>query len=299
MDIVHIDELVVQSRQPRGREGKSVKTSAILHGDPSRLDNFNFRILYDEAGDIYSPRHHHNFCQFYYMLEGDYDFGQTGHAKEGWLVYVPEGAFYGPQSGTPHTRIAVQFGGPAGSGFLDAKQHSQAFEELKQLGVFEKGIFKRNPDVPGPRAQDSYEAIWEHVRQRPIGYPEPQYPNPIFMNPAGFAWEPVQGLAGVDQKVLGILSSAHLKAACYRLQPGATFTAQGRAAYIVLSGGGSVDGNGYRKLSTVYLEDGEQARITADEITELVQFGLPTLDQISTEPPAPRVESGEETYATA
>ena len=137
------------------------------------------------------------------------------------------------------------------------------------------------------------------MRQRPIGYPEPQYPNPIFMNPAGFAWEPVAGVAGVDQKVLGILSSAHLKAACYRIQPGATFTLRGRDAYIVLSGGGSVDGDGYRKLSTVYLEDGEQARITADEVTELVQFGLPTLDQISPEPPAPRVESDEETYATA
>ena len=36
MDIVHIDELVVQSRQPRGREGKQVKTSAIMHGDPDR-----------------------------------------------------------------------------------------------------------------------------------------------------------------------------------------------------------------------------------------------------------------------
>ena len=43
MKIVHIDELPVQSRQPRGREGKSVKTSAIMQGDPSRLDNFNFQ----------------------------------------------------------------------------------------------------------------------------------------------------------------------------------------------------------------------------------------------------------------
>jgi hypothetical protein len=300
MKIVHIDELPVQSRQPRGREGKSVKTSIIMQGDPSRLDNFNFRILYDEAGDIYSPRHHHNFCQFYYMLDGDYDFGQTGHAKQGWLVYVPEGAYYGPQSGTPHTRIAVQFGGPSGSGFLEPRQHTQAFEELKQLGVFEKGIFKRHADVPGRRTQDSYEAIWEHVRQRPIGYAEPQYANPIFMNPAGFPWEPVDGSAGTDQKVLGILSSARLKAASYRLQPGATFSASGRGMYTVLSGTGSVTGNGYRKLSTVYLEDGEEATFTAAELTEMVQFGLPTLDQISKQPPAPRVEEpSENTYATA
>jgi hypothetical protein len=298
MRIVHIDELPVQSRQPRGREGKSVKTSAIMHGDPSRLDNFNFRILYDEAGDIYSPRHHHNFCQFYYMLEGDYDFGQTGHAKEGWLVYVPEGAFYGPQSGTPHTRIAVQFGGPAGSGFLDAKQHTAAFEQLKQLGVFEKGIFKRNPDVPGPRAQDSYEAIWEHVRQRPIGYPDPQYANPIFMNPAGFPWAPVEGAPGVDQKLLAVLTSAQLKAACYRIAPKATFAASGRAVLIVLSGTGSVDGNGYRTLSTVYLDEGETAEFVADEVTEIVQFGLPTLGQISSEPPTPRAVD-EAAYASA
>ena len=154
---------------------------------------------------------------------------------------------------------------------------------------------------PAGGAQDSYEAIWEHVRQQPIGYPEPQYANPIFMNPAGFPWEPVEGSAGTDQKVLGVLSSAHLKAASYQLYgSGATFSASGRGMYIVLSGTGSVGGNAYRKLSTVYLEDGEEAAFTAAELTEMVQFGLPTLDQISTEPPAPRVEEpSENTYATA
>lgn len=288
MRIVHIDELPVQSRQPRGREGKSVKTSIIMHGDPERLDNFNFRILYDEAGDIYSPRHHHNFCQFYYMLEGDYDFGQSGHAKPGWLVYVPEGAYYGPQSGTPHTRIAVQFGGPAGSGFLDSRQHAAAFEDLKNHGVFENGIYKRNPDFPGPREQDSYEAIWEHVRKRPIGYPEPQYPNPIFFNPAGFPWEPSDKSPGVQQKLLGVVSSARLRAAMFKVEKGATFTADGRGIYIVLSGAGSIGGDGYRKLSTLYLDEAETADVVADETTEIVLFGLPTLAQIAAEPPAPR-----------
>jgi hypothetical protein len=120
------------------------------------------------------------------------------------------------------------------------------------------------------------------------------------MNPAGFPWEPVEDSAGTDQKVLGVLSSAHLKAASYRLQPGATFSASGRGMYIVLSGTGSVTGNAYRKLSTVYLEDREEATFTAAELTEIVQFGLPTLDQISKQPPAPRVEEpSENTYATA
>jgi len=288
MRIVHIDELPVQSREPRGRQGKSVKTSIIMGGDPSRPDNFNFRILYDEAGDIYSPRHHHNFCQFYYMLEGDYDFGQSGKAPEGWMVYVPEGAFYGPQSGTPHTRIAIQFGGPSGSGFLDPKQHSEAFEDLKNYGVFEKGIFKRNADVEGPRAQDSYEAIWEHVRKRPIGYPEPQYMNPIFMNPKAFPWAPVPGAPGVAEKVCGVVSSAELKVACYQVQPGSQFTADGRGMLIVLSGSGAVGDVDYRRLSTVYLEEGESIDFSADETTELVYFGMPTLDRISPEPPPAR-----------
>ena len=298
MRIVHIDDLPRQSRPPRGREGKSVKTSIIMQGDPERLDNFNFRILYDEAGDIYSPRHHHNFCQFYYMLEGDYDFGQAGHAQQGWLVYVPEGAWYGPQSGTPHTRIALQFGGPAGSGFLDSKQHTAAFEDLKNFGVFEKGIFKRNPGVPGPASQDSYEAIWEHVRQRPIGYAQPQYANPIFMNPAAFPWEPTDA-DGVEHKLLAVLSSAHLKAACYRIQDGASLRAEGRGMFIVLSGKGSIDGNPYRKLSTVYVDEGETAQIAAVEETELVQFGMPTLSQIADEPPAPHTDEADQTFPSA
>ena len=74
-------------------------------------------------------------------------------------------------------------------------------------------------------------------------------------------------LRSLHSDLLAVLTSAQLKAACYRLAPQAAFTATGRAIFIALSGAGSVDGEGYRKLSTVYLDDGEEAEFVADEIT--------------------------------
>jgi hypothetical protein len=283
MKIVHIDELPVQSRQPRGREGKSVKTSIIMQGDSSRRDNFNFRILYDEVGDIYSPRHHHNFCQFYYMLDGDYDFGQTGHAKQGWLVYVPEGAFYGPQSGTPHTRIAVQFGGPSGSGFLDARQHTQAFEELKQLGVFEKGIFKRNADVPGQRTQDSYEAIWEHVNKRKLVYPKPRYGEAILMKPDNFEWEPSAAERGVSKKQLCAFSERNLQLSVLKVEPGARGAVPSRVGIqvgFVLQGAGAANGEPLRRHSA--FSGREEFVLTSDEGMEVLIVGLPVFAENET-----------------
>src|SRR5438552_915000 len=164
MKLVHIDELPVKYKQSRGREGTTQSKLIMTGDDPNRPDNFSFRIIRAE-GDRFSPRHHHNFAQFYYVLEGEPSFGPHAQLRPGWLGYVPEGTWYGPLKGPPHTLIVLQHGGPSGLGIIGFDQHTEAFEALKKTGVFEKGIYRPTPspgEAPG-KAQDSYEAIWEYV----------------------------------------------------------------------------------------------------------------------------------------
>ena len=276
MKIVHIDELPVNYRQSRGREG-TTQSSIIMTGeDANSPDNFSFRIIRAE-GDRFSPRHHHNFAQYYYVLEGEPSFGPHAELKPGWLGYVPEGTWYGPLKGPPHTLIVLQHGGPSGLGMIGFDQHSEAFEALKKTGVFEKGIYRPNPAVEGSssKGQDSYEAIWEHVRQRSIVYPEPEYLSSILINTGIFPWSPVEGQLAVQERAFGSFTSCQYRAAAYKLEEGAKFVAKGRGMFIVLRGRGSVGEVPYRKLSCLYLEGHEQETLTVDEPSEILFLGLP------------------------
>jgi quercetin dioxygenase-like cupin family protein len=282
MKIVHIDELPVNYRQSRGREG-TTQSSIIMTGEDSNSpDNFSFRIIRAE-GDRFSPRHHHNFAQYYYVLEGEPSFGPHAELKPGWLGYVPEGAWYGPLKGPPHTLIVLQHGGPSGLGMIGFDQHSEAFEALKKTGVFEKGIYRPNPGLEGSssKGQDSYEAIWEQVRQRPIVYPEPEYLGSILINTGIFPWVPVDGQSAVQKRAFGSFTSCEYQAAAYKLDGGAQLIARGRGMFIVLSGGGSFGEASYRKLTCLYLECREQVTLVADEPSEILFLGLPEVASIT------------------
>lgn len=278
MKIVHnIDNLPVGHRQPRGREG-AVKTSLIMGGDYTRLDNFSCRIIISEAGR-FSPRHRHNFAQFYYCLDGETTFGDA-KLTEGWLGYMPEGTWYGPQTGPAHTLIAFQHGGPSASGIMGYQQHTDSFEELKAKGRFEKGLYYPN-DAPADYVpQDGYEAIWENLRGRKLEYPEPQYSGPINMNTKAFPWQPIEEMPGVDRKLFGIYTSCEYGAGAYRIAPGAAYTAKGRCMYIVLAGSGKIGDESYARLSAIFLDSGEDARFIAESETELLAISMPSHDDI-------------------
>jgi hypothetical protein len=276
MKMVHIDELPVKYRQSRGREGTTQSSLIMTGDDPNKPDNFSFRIIRAEA-DRFSPRHHHNFAQFYYVLEGEPSFGPNASLQPGWLGYVPEGTWYGPLKGPAHTLIVLQHGGPSGLGIIGFDQHTDAFEALKKIGVFEKGIYR---PTPGPaeaalKAQDSYEAIWEHIRKRPAVYPEPQYGSSILINTNIFPWTPLPGFPGVQERAFGTFTSCKYGAAGYELEPGANFVAAGRGMYIVLCGRGSIADGTFRKLTCLFLDTGERETFCAAETTEILFLGLP------------------------
>ncbi|HEX4077565.1 MAG TPA: hypothetical protein VHX61_01650 [Rhizomicrobium sp.] len=59
---------------------------------------------------------------------------------------------------------------------------------------------------------------------------------------------------------------------------GSVYEASGRALYLGVSGRGSVAGENLRRLTTVYLDNGEDISIRGEETLELLRLGLPALD---------------------
>jgi len=282
MQIVHAQDVPLRDRANAdgGRAG-TFKIRRMLKGDPDSPGNFSL-VIYYQDGSFYSPRHRHSFDQFRYQIEGEADFARNGKMRPGVLGYFPEGAYYGPTSGPAHIVAVLQFGGPSGCGYL--AEGGGAAEELRKLGVFEKGIFRRSPGVPGKKNQDAYEAIWEHTRGRKLIYPKPQYQAPVMIDSNQFPWSPVADVTGVEEKLLGVFTNCRIRGARYKLAPGARFRAEGRGIYLVLSGEGAVEGAPWREHTVVYLDDGEHARFAAQSLTEIVLMGMTSVAQMAKTP---------------
>jgi hypothetical protein len=131
--------------------------------------------------------------------------------------------------------------------------------------------------VEGKRNVDGYQAIWEHVNGRPMDYPKPRYPQPIFMDPENYAWVPVAGVPGVAEKLLGVFTERRSETGLIKLDAGASYVARGKGVYVVTRGAGAVGDEPLRPLTTLYLGPGEPATVTAREEIELLHFGLPNL----------------------
>jgi hypothetical protein len=290
MKIVQTDEVpVTGSPKVRGGSGHSSQimfSSDVLGRDSERPDNFFMQVSYLEEGQFSTPRHRHNFEQFRFMVQGTADYPE-GQMTDGTLGYFPEGVYYGPQQKVIGTTVIVQFGGPSGSGFVDRKQMRTAFEALQAdgTGVFRDGTFYRNPGVEGPPEQDGNEAIIEYTRKTPVVYPQGQYATPILINSNAFPWTPLHGAAGVEEKALGTFSSAKLSTARYKLDPGATLPAVGRALYLVLSGTGQLAEEPFRILTALYLEEGENTTFTASDTSDILMLGLPIAAYIANSSP--------------
>jgi hypothetical protein len=275
MKVVHYDE--VEWKRGLQHRGGTFHYRHLLNGTPGTLGNFQFNIGQLE-GDFASPRHRHNFDQFRFQIEGTMNFDRNGKMPAGSFGYFPEGAAYGPQSSEGRSVTAVlQFGGASGSGYLSREQVYAGTEELKKFGTFEAGIFRRNDDVEGRRNTDGYQAIWEHMNGQLMEYPKPRYRDPIMVDPSHYEWVPVEGAPGVFEKPLGTFTERHCGADLIKVARGATYRAQQRSVYLVLSGTGIGDHATYRQFSALHLDEGEEADIVARDETEILRLALPDL----------------------
>jgi hypothetical protein len=256
----------------------------LIDGEPGTVDNFSLSMGRNDK-DFVSPRHRHNFDQFRFQLEGDLNFARDGKMTPGMVGFFPEGASYGPQtSEATAMTLVLQFGGASGSGYLSRQESKQATQELKQLGTFDDGVYRRNAGVPGKRNLDGFQAIWEHVNKRPLQFPKPRYPQPIMMDSAHYDWLPLAGHAGVKEKLLGMFTERRTEARMLLLARGASLRGSGRSIYFVTSGNGRIDGEPLRRFTAVFLDQGETATFVADTEIELLHLGMPDLRGLEATP---------------
>ncbi len=288
MRVVHFEDVPFIERLPRHRDGR-FEFRSLVDGEPGTPGNFIFEAV-RTYGDFFSPRHKHNFDQYRYQIEGNFDFDRNGKMVPGTLAYFPEGTPYGPQSSSEDSlTVVLQFGGSSGSGYLSRDEFQAGSVELQQRGEFSRGAYSEVGADGQKRNKDGFEAVWEHVNRRKLEYPAPRYQDPIFMHPQNFAWVPVAGQPGVAWKRLGSFGERSTSAGFLRLGAGASVELPERAIYFVLAGKGRAGETAWRPRSTFHLDEGGRARITADAPAELLYLGLPDLSDLAVRQPQPAI----------
>lgn len=248
----------------------------LLEGTPRTPENFIFRMTRLD-GEFYSPRHCHNFDQIRFILEGWTDFSRNGKLTAGMVGYFPEGAAYGPQSVSEDALIlALQFGGASGAGYLSAEELEEAGGALKQTGRFEKGHYRWTDAKGKERSKDAYAAIWEYVHGRKFVAPKRRYRDPIFMDPAAYAWV-ASAHDGVARKHLGSFSEAGTALDLYRLEAGATLPLEPRSIYFSLAGAGRIGTDEIPRRTAIHLERTDRAALKAASELELLHITMPDL----------------------
>src|SRR5262245_4120872 len=277
MQVRHADQGEETSAAIRGGD-REFKT--LLVGDENSPDNYRL-VLARQTGKVVAPRHKHNFDQIRMCLSGDgQNYGPNRWIRPGEIAYFPEGALYGPEdSDCQRLGITLQFGGASGNGFLSSRRTKQGMEELKQVGMFEKGIFYRNGEVaPGQRhSQDSFEAVWEHVNQRKLEYPKPRYDEPVLMRPQNFAWQETDQ-PGLTLKQLGCFTERRVEIYLLRAATGSRLRITprpGRKVAFVTDGAGRVNSNELRQYSAFSLDADESAELDSTSGIEILMIGLP------------------------
>ena len=277
MQVISIDsvEEVVKTTPRAG----AFRFRRLHKGIEGSVNNFTLELV-RLTSDFYSPRHRHNFDQFRFQLEGDYDFARNGKSIPGTVIYHPESAPYGPQTMTDETLVLVlQFGGASGNGFMSAEQLAQSVDELEQTGVFENGIYTRTDGNGGKSNRDGFEAAWEHCHRRAIDYAPPRYQAPVFMHRDNYHWIAAPDQPGVSIKLMGTFTERRTEVGFVRLDAGATHAITGPKIYFVVSGAGGAGGAGYLDYSTIHAERGERVEITATSRSEFYFMGLPDFDE--------------------
>jgi hypothetical protein len=106
------------------------------------------------------------------------------------------------------------------------------------------------------------------------------------MNPKGYRWMPLKGMDGVEEKAFATFSDCKIRCSSYKLRSGAAFKASGRGIFLVLSGRGSVDGQTFRRFTSVYLDSAETIEFKASEVSELLLLGMPDVALMMQDKPA-------------
>ena len=287
MKLVHGKRMEFVGGQEKHRGG-GLATKLLLAGEENTPDNFRLTLGRDRGGHQ-NPRHRHNFDQIRMSIKGALSIADGKDLAAGQVGYFPEGTYYGPQKAAQTERITLvlQFGGASLSGFISTRQMQQGYEELARGGEFKGGVFYRS--AGGPKSQDAFEAIWEHVCGRNLVYPSPRYDEPILMTPASFRWVESPEHPGIGRRLLGVFTERGTRIEMLRLEAGASIElgdASARIVVFALSGAGRSGGEGWSEHSAWQVDAGENAAIGASEAAEFLLIALPMLARARNSPRA-------------
>ena len=272
--IVNLTDVPLVERQ-HARAGL-FRSQSIMNGVEGTPENFYLQLSH-LGPDFQSPRHRHNFDQVRVQLAGDAGFTRDGVMKPGMLAYFPEGVFYGPQSNeSSSSTLVLQFGGASGSGYISEERFQQGVAELKQVGTFGGGVFRREKEDGGRKNQDAYEAVWEHVNGRRMEYPKSDFEQPVFLDPSQFEWGDEPDVSGVRRKELGRFSSRGLRISLIGIDAGAMAQAAPHSLLFVMSGEGRSPEGPWTQHAT--MRTGAQAgALTAATAAEVLELQIPPL----------------------
>ncbi|MFC5994482.1 hypothetical protein ACFQE5_09695 [Pseudonocardia hispaniensis] len=257
--------------------GEGISFQRLLKGEEGAPDNFELSLVHiDER--YRTPRHHHNFDQIHYVLEGLHQYTRDTTVPSGTVTYLPEGTYYGPQVGQGGVILVVQMGGSTGSGFMSYDQLAVGNRALAERGRFENGIFRWVDDEGRHRNQDGYEAIWEHVNGKSVDYPKPRYTHPISMRPENFTWVPAESEPGVEHKHIATFGERRTAVGFTRIATGVTHQVperNGVLLHFVMNGAVRCADTTYGSYTAIRIDDREGVTYRATADTELFTIGLP------------------------
>jgi hypothetical protein len=255
-----------------------------LDGEEDSPNNYNahFGTGDGTADRSTAPRHRHVFDQVRFVMEGEYSIKSGEYHSGTYVMFHPEGAFYGPVEMSPDvTEFTVQFGGASGTGFPSPAQRRKGAEALAQLpGRLEGGKYIWFDDEGNQHNQDGAEALYEQITGRPIVYPPSRYNEAFVMRPENFAWEPDPDQPGVARKRLGTFTERDTRIGFIKLDAGASFsfgTEPAPEILFVTMGSLSLDGETLPRLTAfATTADESPSTLTAVEPTEAYYLKLPT-----------------------
>jgi hypothetical protein len=250
----------------------------LLLGTEGAPDNYRLVMIREQGAVATTPRHRHNFDQLRIVLTGRANYGPKHWIEPGELAYFPEGTPYGPEaSDGDRLGLTLQCGGASGLGYVSNRQVKAATEELKARGEFKGGVFYPAA-TDGKRAQDAFEAVWEHINGRRITYPKPRYDEPIKMKPQNFDWQDQPGQPGVRAKLFGSFTERRHELAQLAVDAGSVAMLGPRAGtqlVFVVTGTGTVEGHELKPHTAFDVPAGSAAQVTASSALELFVIGLP------------------------
>lgn len=217
-------------------------------------------------------------------LEGRMSVGNGEFIEVGELGLFPEGVHYGPEEPSGESLSVVwQFGGPSGLGFMSTRQLNVGTEELEELGVFRGGRFYRG--VGKGRAQDGYEAVWEHVNGRRISYPVGRYRRPIVINYMALEGVKLAG-GGVEWRELGSFGGNGPEMSLVNAKAGSSVVPKagpGVLTGVMLSGKAVIDGAKVAQHSAFGVYSLRRATLSIIEDATIAMVRLPAFSPSSWE----------------